>query len=205
MTLQSSGSISLANLSAEYGGSEPHKLSEYYKGGSLVPNTVAETVTAASLSGSVYDGRGGGFSTYPGINTNGRLYYSNTWADNGYTGTGDISWTVNKTGLYHFTGSYYIQNATRTATHTWYVNGSQVATYGLTAGNNTASHSGNFTVNAGQTVRVVVSWPSAGWASCGLSFGGSSSSNNAIDVTVNSNVPTSGSISMADFYGGRAS
>ena len=205
MTLQSSGAISFTNLQSEFGGSHPIKLSEYYKGGGAVPSTVSETVTAASMSGSVYDGRGGGYSTYPAINSSGRLYYSSTWADNGYTGTGDISWTVNKTGLYHFTGSYYIQNATRTATHTWYVNGSQVATYGLTAGNSSSSHSGNFTVNAGQTVRVVVSWPSAGWASCGLSFGGSTSSNNAIDVTVNASVPTSGAINLADFYSSRAS
>ena len=30
MTLQSSGAISLANIAAEFGGSTPHSLSEYY-------------------------------------------------------------------------------------------------------------------------------------------------------------------------------
>lgn len=203
MTLQSSGAISVANLVSEYGGSAPHSLNEYYKGGSLVPNTVAETVTAASMSGSVYDGRGGGYTTYPAINSGGYIYRSYTWADNGTTGTGDIQWTVNRTGTYNYYGTYYIQNATRTATHTWYVAGSQVATYTLTAGNNTASTSGSFSVTSGQTVRVVVSWPSAGWASCGLYFGGSAYNNNSVQTAVNGSVPTSGAVSLTDFYGGR--
>lgn len=205
MTLQSSGAISIANLASEYGGSAPHSLNEYYKNGGLVPSTVAETVTAASMSGSVYDGRGGGYTTYPAINSGGYIYRSYTWADNGTTGTGDIQWTVNKTGTYHYQGTYYIQNATRTATHTWYVNGSQVATYNLTAGNSSTSSTGSFSVTAGQTVRVVVSWPSAGWASCGLYFGGSAYNNNSVSIAVNGSVPTSGSVALTNFYGGRAS
>lgn len=38
MTLQASGSISIANIATEFGGSAPHSLSEYYKGttGALV-------------------------------------------------------------------------------------------------------------------------------------------------------------------------
>ena len=203
MTLQSSGAISIANLASEYGGSAPHSLNEYYKGGSLVPSTIAETVTAASLSGSVYDGRGGGYTTYPAINSGGYIYRSHTWSDNGYTGTGDIQWTVNRTGTYHYRGTYYVQNATRTATHTWYVAGSQVATYTLTAGNNTDSTTGSFSVTSGQTVRVVVSWPSAGWASCGLYFGGSAYNNNSVQTAANGSVPTSGAVSLTDFYGGR--
>lgn len=43
MTIQASGSISLSQLAAEYGGTAPHSLSEYYRGGTLVPNTVTET------------------------------------------------------------------------------------------------------------------------------------------------------------------
>ena len=38
MTLQSSGAISLSNIAGEFGGSTPHSLSEYYRGGGLVPN-----------------------------------------------------------------------------------------------------------------------------------------------------------------------
>jgi hypothetical protein len=39
MALQGSGAISIGNLATEFGGSTPHSLSEYYRGGGLVPNT----------------------------------------------------------------------------------------------------------------------------------------------------------------------
>ena len=39
MTLQSSGAISLANIAAEFGGSAPHSLSEYYLGHSGIPSS----------------------------------------------------------------------------------------------------------------------------------------------------------------------
>lgn len=39
MALQSSGAISLSNIAGEFGGSTPHSINEYYRGGSNVPNT----------------------------------------------------------------------------------------------------------------------------------------------------------------------
>ena len=39
MTLQSSGAISLANIAAEFGGSTPHSLSEYYGVASGIPSS----------------------------------------------------------------------------------------------------------------------------------------------------------------------
>jgi len=41
MALQNSGSISLLDIATEFGGTTPHSLSEYYKGGGLVPNIPA--------------------------------------------------------------------------------------------------------------------------------------------------------------------
>lgn len=38
MTIVSSGTISINSLVGEYGGSAPHSMNEYYRGGSLVPN-----------------------------------------------------------------------------------------------------------------------------------------------------------------------
>lgn len=38
MTIVSSGAISINSLVGEYGGSAPHSMNEYYRGGSLVPN-----------------------------------------------------------------------------------------------------------------------------------------------------------------------
>lgn len=43
MALQTSGAISLLNIATEFGGTAPHSLSEYYRGGGLVPNTPANT------------------------------------------------------------------------------------------------------------------------------------------------------------------
>lgn len=39
MSLPSSGPISLSNLATEFGGTPPHSLSEYYRGGIYVPNS----------------------------------------------------------------------------------------------------------------------------------------------------------------------
>ena len=41
MPLQTSGTITLAQIQTEFGGSNPIGLSEYYRGGGLVPNTAA--------------------------------------------------------------------------------------------------------------------------------------------------------------------
>lgn len=38
MTLPSSGTLSIDDLVSEFGGTAPHSLSEYYRGGGLVPN-----------------------------------------------------------------------------------------------------------------------------------------------------------------------
>tara|TARA_R110000868_G_scaffold107277_3_gene293527 strand:- start:54 stop:1052 length:999 start_codon:yes stop_codon:yes gene_type:complete len=43
MALQSSGTITFAQIQAEFGGSNPISLSEYYRGGSYVPNTTVNS------------------------------------------------------------------------------------------------------------------------------------------------------------------
>ena len=43
MTLQSSGAISLANVQSEFGSSNPIGINEYYRGGSNVPNSSANS------------------------------------------------------------------------------------------------------------------------------------------------------------------
>ena len=49
MALQSSGTITLAQIQTEFGGSNPIGLSEYYKGGSYVPNTATKEEFAQAL------------------------------------------------------------------------------------------------------------------------------------------------------------
>lgn len=41
MALQNSGPISILDLVTEFGGSAPHSLNEYYRGGGLVPDIPA--------------------------------------------------------------------------------------------------------------------------------------------------------------------
>ena len=72
MTLQSSGAISLSNIAAEMGGSTPHSLSEYYKGGGLVGN----------------------HSNNPNIPTSGAISFSNFYGANN-TAPGNSTATMN--------------------------------------------------------------------------------------------------------------
>ena len=48
--MQTSGAISLSNIQSEFGGSNPISISEYIRGGSLVPDTVANSAIPTSLS-----------------------------------------------------------------------------------------------------------------------------------------------------------
>ena len=59
MTIVSSGAISINSLVAEYGGSAPHSMSEYYKGGSLVANhsNNANVPTSSTISLSNFYGQ----------------------------------------------------------------------------------------------------------------------------------------------------
>lgn len=49
MTLQSSGAITLAQIAAEFGGSTPHSLSEYYRGGAYVPSSVTQVPASGTI------------------------------------------------------------------------------------------------------------------------------------------------------------
>ena len=48
MAVTSSAPISITDLVTEFGGSAPHSLTEYYRGGSLVPNVTANNSVPAS-------------------------------------------------------------------------------------------------------------------------------------------------------------
>lgn len=65
MPVPSSGPISVgATLPGEFGGAAPHSMSEYYRGGGLVPNTGtnAAVPTSGSISMSQFRGAAGGGS-----------------------------------------------------------------------------------------------------------------------------------------------
>jgi len=67
MTLQSSGTISFSQLAAEYGDSAPHSLSEFYRNGSLVPNSITST-SVGSIAASSTSVTGGGTHNGSGNN-----------------------------------------------------------------------------------------------------------------------------------------
>ena len=208
MTLQASGAISLSDLGTEFSDTQPHSLSEFYSGGSLVPNTASLAVTASSLGGSNSAQPGARTPQFgghvPQINTFGRLYTQALWGDNGSTITMDRNFTVDKAGTYNYYVAYYIQGV-GSATVSMYANGSLIRSHTLSPGyNQTASASNTLTLGAGQVIRTVGSGPSSGWAAITVYVGGSSTSNNTLVVSNNSNLPTSGFISMSNFYGSAA-
>ena len=55
MALPSSGTLTIADIAGEFGGSAPHALSEYYRGGSLVPNVSQNNSVPTSGAISISD------------------------------------------------------------------------------------------------------------------------------------------------------
>tara|TARA_E500000178_G_scaffold353969_1_gene421420 strand:- start:16 stop:600 length:585 start_codon:yes stop_codon:yes gene_type:complete len=97
MTLQSSGAISLSNIAGEFGGSTPHSLSEYYRGGGLVPNhsNTNSIPTSGQISFSQFYGAN---ATAPGVASHsftigfgGSQGVGLAYGYNGPTGMGSLS------------------------------------------------------------------------------------------------------------------
>ena len=205
MALPSSGSISLNQIATEFGGSAPHSVSEYYRGGGRVPSTTTEVVTPSSTSSSTSNtGRGSGYTTSPNWPGSGNIMNFTEWADNGATGAVNTSQVVNRTGTYHLrcTGFQSQGDPGLQQTHTVSVNGTQANTVTHTqSGSSTENPSTTleFSASAGDTVTTVCSWGSRGWAS-GQQILYEDDGSNAFTVNTNTGVPTSGVITLEDFY-----
>ena len=117
MTLQSSGAISLSNIASEMGGSTPHSLSEYYKGGGLVGN----------------------HANNPNVPTSGTISFSNFYgANNTAPNTGTATMTAS---TYAVAGDKYGQ------TYTGYNSWSGIQAFGSASDNTMENSSGtNITV-----------------------------------------------------------
>ena len=155
MALQSSGAISLANLQSEYGGSNPISMSEYYRNGGLVPNSIS--------------------STGPGSYTS--YQYSRNSTD----------WNVFVFGSINWGGSSIVSNS-------------------LNIGSSTTSFStGGFDYQRGSFQETVTSGSGKLTSTVNHYSVRRRQSSVTTTTSVNQSVPTSGQISLSQFYGGRAS
>lgn len=72
MGLQSSGAISLSQIAGEFGGSKPHSLSEYYRGGSNVTSNNTGVPTSGAISFSNFYGATSVYTLTSSGNVNGQ-------------------------------------------------------------------------------------------------------------------------------------
>jgi hypothetical protein len=211
MTLPSSGAISIGNLASEFGGSAPHSLSEYYRGAGLVPSTKQSTVTATS-TGSTQSGtnfRGVPFEQNPPIfNSGNNIMFAYIWADNGSTGNFTTTQQINVSGTYRLTCSTFLSTGDPglTCSHTVSVNGSQVGSVSFSQSGSdpqTPSQVLSFSASAGQTITTSCTWGSRGHAAGQQTLNGDAGQR-YITVNTNTGVPSSGLITLEDFYGSSA-
>ena len=201
MAIQSSGTISMDDIRTEFGDTGSIALSECYRGGSIVPSSLSDTATAGSTSAtSNNSGRGGvdqGFQF-----NSGNLFKYSLWSDNGAVNVQSWSFTVNKTGTYHYRFAYYYGGSgnPNTATIVIAKNGSNVLNQGLVSNDSTSYYNGSCSATAGDTISGSFSGSSNGWSNNSFNFGGNSYSTRTVTVGSNANVPTSGTIDLNDFY-----
>jgi hypothetical protein len=201
MALQTNGAISMNDIRTEFGDTGSIALSECYKGGGIVPATIAEQATVANNSyNSTNSGRNIDFFYW---NTNSRLVYYRLWSDNGAANTQNVYFTINKSGTFNINYTLYYGGFgnTGTATIQLTVDGTQVfdSTVASNDSPNTVSHSFNYT--AGDEIHAYMSGPSAGWSYTSMQIGGDAADTRTVTVSANANVPTSGTIDLNDFYG----
>ena len=155
MALQSSGAISLSQLQGEYGGSNPISMSEYYRNGGLVPNTISSSTT--------------GPGAYTAYQYNATTYHWRTFVFSMITWAGSpVSTGTLSTSATTFTSGGYD-----------YQRGSLV---------------GNVTTGSGKSAATSVHYRIRRRQS---------SVTTTTSTSVNQSVPTSGQISLSQFYGGR--
>jgi len=204
MALQNSGTIKLSEVQAEHGGSNPISMSEYFRGVGIDSTETVDstsTATASNYSGNVQNVRGSGYNTNPAINPSSSEIYSHVaWADNGGINTGDVQFNVDTTGTYNVSVGGHYSNGGLTKTHTVFVNGTQeeTLTTTFTGGSQNISNILSVDCEAGDLMRITCTWNSGGWASSSVSVSSTIASTDTNNI--NTGCPTSGTITMSDFY-----
>jgi len=232
MTLQSSGAISLNQIAAEFGGTAPHSMSEYLKGGDNVPATLTSSATQAAPSSN------GTYNDFGGVTglTLVRTTPQTTTYDPGPSSSqyNTLSWTSSSsTGSQGSSSSYRLQYGARgyqeggTLTVT-YPSGTVTQTYhtgGTLSPNHTLFQNGPYTISTNNN--ATISWRifnftypatytftnNTGYDATieSTTIGNTSSQavsptgdfNTSYTIAVNTNVPTSGKLALTNFYNGR--
>lgn len=135
MTLQSTGPISLSNIATEFGGSAPHAISEYYRGGAYVGSGAPNVPTSGEISLSQFYGAKKAFVFNATISSSTLNYnLKNAAIAAGWNQTDPLIATVtinsgvyvgsSSTGTYAFsTGSSFPAGSTLTLTNNGYIVG----------------------------------------------------------------------------------
>jgi hypothetical protein len=204
MTLQTSGAISLGDMGTEFSDTQPHSMSEFYSGGSIVSSSYSFTGTASGLSiPSSSFGSRGGYDRGPGINSSTELYYHVRWCD-GCSQSATIEFTIDNAGTYIFRMGGFLQAGGQYTDNEIWVNGTKIhdftvpySVYGTNEEDKTV------TVSAGASIKLVVYMSALGntWQSTNAYVYGSTAGSKTVSASGNDNVPTSGEISISDFYG----
>ena len=218
MVLPTSGALSLGQIATEYSDSQPNSMSEFYRGGSLVPTTVSGSATqAAPSTNGTYNDFGGvtGLTLVRATGTiSGRQNYGNVYGTE-VRGSSSQTSILYNVGGGNFDGTLTVTSGSGNVRT--FTNGSQI---GLSQpGPWTAVRNGEdnaslfidytqstltytFTNNTGFDATIEGTTVANGASSA---INPSGDYNISFTVNSNANVPTSGTIDFADFYGGRAS
>lgn len=176
MPLQTSGSISLADIQTEFGGASPTSISEYYKGGTYVPNTA--TNASVPTSGAISIGNFYGAAAFTADTTPDPFAFTNTTPNQTNRSTTIYSNTVTITGI----------NTSVSVT----ISGGE---YSINGGGFTSS-SGSLTNNSTLQLRTTSSSSSGGTVQVYISVGTGSDT-----WTVTSYYDLAGTLSIADMSG----
>lgn len=156
MAIPSSGAISLATIQTEYGGANPISLSEYYRGGTYVPNTATTTTIPTSGTISVSNFYGTSNTQYFTISANQTNLDLRTYVNGlGYNGLADVVVTINAgVTVYATTTGFYALTVTNFPRAVTITNNGSIMGAGGAGGSNAVGNGGQIALRVTQNVTI---------------------------------------------------
>lgn len=122
MALPTSGQLSLNDIQTEFGGTSPIEIIEYYRGGTYVPDTAANSDIPISGEISIEDFYGGDSS--PALDSYSLGYGANSTSACNYDNSGTFYQNSDPPGNFNFNDPLYNDSSGTTfAPSNWYSNG----------------------------------------------------------------------------------